>query len=406
MTSRSIKHRRTGLPARPFLASGRARSPILRDLFAWTGRAANPVRRSSRRGYTFTEILVVTAIIGILVALLLPAVQAAREAARRMNCTKNLEQLIIAVHNYEMLHRVYPPGTVNQTGPIRSVPNGYHHNWMIQILPFLEQKNTYAHIDDLVSVYDSKNVPVRQLNIEVFRCPSAPVPMRGYSDYAGVHNDIEAPIDVNNNGTFFLNSRISYFDLKDGSSNTLFIGEKRTYQGDLGWMSGTRATLRNTGVGINTSSWSRNRGTRNYWPAPRNFPPGFHDESLPEDKMLSDTDTMGSLFGDPNNPGSDLNEWLAIDPRTIINEQDSWKEDGYYEDQMFGGASSESANSVISVAPPTDATLAVGGFGSQHPGGSQFAVGDGSIRFCSETIDGETLLQLGHRDDGRMSGEW
>jgi len=87
-------------------------------------------------------------------------------------------------------------------------------------------------------VYHPNNMPVRQIDISTLNCPSAPRANRAYSDYAGVHNDVEAPIDVTNNGVFFLNSRISYFDVKDGSSNTLFIGEKHTSAGDLGWMSG------------------------------------------------------------------------------------------------------------------------------------------------------------------------
>jgi len=79
---------------------------------------------NSRRtnGFTLVELLVVIAIIGILVALLLPAVQAAREAARRSQCQNHLSQLILAVHNYEMAHQVFPPGTINPTGPIVNVP--------------------------------------------------------------------------------------------------------------------------------------------------------------------------------------------------------------------------------------------------------------------------------------------
>ena len=125
----------------------------------------------SHRGFTFIELLIVITIIGILVALLLPAVQAAREAARRGSCLKRLEQLIIAVHNYEMLHRVYPSGTINPRGPIQSRPQGYHHNWLIHLLPFLEQKNTHAHIDTTVGVYDSKNIPVRRLRLQTLLCP-------------------------------------------------------------------------------------------------------------------------------------------------------------------------------------------------------------------------------------------
>ncbi|MBC8353052.1 MAG: DUF1559 domain-containing protein [Planctomycetes bacterium] len=342
--------------------------------------------RHPRRGYTFAEILVVIAIIGILVALLLPAVQAAREAARRATCAKHLEQLIIAVHNYEMLHQVYPPGTINQTGPIKTLPQGYHHNWLIQLLPYIEQKNTHAHIDSLVGVYDPNNMPVRRVDIQIFRCPSMPGSGRAYSDYAGVHNDVEAPIDVTNNGTFFLNSRVSYFDLKDGSSNTLFVGEKDTYAGDLGWMSGTRATLRNTGVPIN-SSQGKNWRTRRYFSRPTGYPPGLEIDDLPVEAMMTDEDTLATLFGDTDDPFASNN----------------YRNNGGY---GWGSSEDEAEEEVLpEFKLPEDVTLAVGGFGSQHPGGAQFAVGDGSVRFCAETIDVITYMQLGHRADRQLNGD-
>ena len=370
-----------------------------------------------RLGYTFTEILVVTAVIGVLVALLLPAVQAAREAARRMTCGKNLEQLIIAVHNYEMLHQVYPPGTINATGPIQSLPQGYHHNWIIQVLPYLEQKNTYTHIDQLVGVYHANNVPVRRIDISTLNCPSAPRARRAYSDYAGVHNDLEAPIDVTNNGVFFLNSRISYFDLKDGSSNTLFIGEKETHAGDLGWMSGTRATLRNTGLRVNAARNTNWRGTWSNWPRPNLYPPGLASDGLKTELPLSDEETLNMLFGNEADRLQALSVWRQIDERVPVYGENAWDETGMYE--SMGGMPVAEESSVesdfdvrqqdakkLALSVLTDnPALAVGGFGSRHPGGAQFAKGDGSIQFYSEVVDPIVFLQLGHRDDSRLIEE-
>ncbi len=208
------------------------------------------MRRRLQRGFTLVELLVVIAIIGILVALLLPAVQAAREAARRMSCTNNLCQLILAVQNYEMTFRVLPPGTVNDTGPIQNQPSGYHHNWITQILPYVEEQVVYNHVDFKVGVYDNANLPARRVALSILSCPSSAE--RGediqWTNYVGCQNDTEAPIDKDNHGVFFLNSAVRTIDVSDGMSHTLFLAEKIIDPtNDLGWMSGTRATLRNAG---------------------------------------------------------------------------------------------------------------------------------------------------------------
>ncbi|MHB0956955.1 MAG: DUF1559 family PulG-like putative transporter [Pirellulaceae bacterium] len=295
-----------------------------------------------RRGFTLVELLVVIAIIGVLVALLLPAVQAAREAARRMSCTNNLTQLILAVQNYEMSFRAYPPGTVNDSGPIQNVAQGYHHNWISQLLPFIEEQNIYDHIDFQVGVYDDKNLEARQTRIEILACPSSP--HRGeeiwLTNYAGCHHDEEAPIDKDNHGVFFLNSSVRPLDVTDGTSHTLFIGEKVSdpkIETELGWMSGTRATLRNTGTPLNTE---RDRLRQ-----------------IASGQMPMDLGMGGIPLGED-----------------------------------------ESAQS----AGPIDPTLLVGGFSSHHPGGLNSAMGDSSVQFLSANISPEVLKQLAHRADGKL----
>jgi prepilin-type N-terminal cleavage/methylation domain-containing protein/prepilin-type processing-associated H-X9-DG protein len=348
---------------------------------------------AARRGFTLVELLVVIAIIGILVALLLPAVQAAREAARRVQCSNNLVQLIVAVNHYEMAHGVYPPGTINAQGPIRNAPVGYHHGWITQLLPYLEHRNAYAHIDRSVGVYHPKNAPVRDLAINVLACASAVSPGAGYSAYAGLHHDVEAPIDTNNNGVFFLNSRVRYDEISDGTSQTIFIGEKLTDSSDLGWMSGTRATLRNTGTPLGGIPRSILLGRPGQPPSGREFddlsggmgaivgPDGAAPEALPETPAAAP---------DPPATGQPATDQPATDqPAT---------------DQPIrpiDGAPSQAVGSSIVDGVP-QGPLAVGGFSSYHPGGANFALGDGSVRYLSVTVNLQIYQQLGHRADGKL----
>jgi len=215
----------------------------------------------------------VITIIGILIALLLPAVQAAREAARHSHCQNNLVQIGLALQNYESAHTELPPGVVDKRGPIQNRPEGYHMGWLVQLLPYIEEGNTFDHVDFSVGVYDEKNAAVRAIYPAWMICPSYggrrnPSNVPGFSvtnaagtwvvsNYAACHNDVESPIDADNHGVMFLNSRIGQKDVTDGTSHTIYVGEKLSDEKDLGWMSGTRATLRNTGaVPSQVRGWS------------------------------------------------------------------------------------------------------------------------------------------------------
>jgi prepilin-type N-terminal cleavage/methylation domain-containing protein len=313
------------------------------------------IRVSSRRhrraldGFTLVELLVVIAIIGVLVALLLPAVQAAREAARRSMCSNNLSQLILAVNNYELAHGLYPPGTIEATGPIASVPVGYHHNWIIQILPFFEQQNTWKAIDKSVGVYHANNAAAADVTLKTLACPSDRI-MFGKANpasYVAVHHNQEKPIDAKDNGVFFLNSRVRYDDVSDGSSNTIYLGEKVFENGDLSWMSGTRATLRNAGEPIN---WRKsNPGLAPFFPVDETSAPDAGDTA-----PAANTASPAATTGPPVKP----------------------------------------------VGPGNP--LYVGGFGSFHSNGALFAMGDGAVRFLSQSIAPTALQQLAHRNDGQL----
>ncbi|MFO0901815.1 MAG: DUF1559 domain-containing protein [Pirellulales bacterium] len=307
-------------------------------------------QRRLRRAFTLVELLVVIAIIGILVALLLPAVQAAREAARRSSCMNNLSQLIIAVHGYEMAHTVYPAGTVDDKGPIASIPRGYHHNWITRILPYFEERNAYSQVDWTQGVYHKANGVVRSHQIRLLKCPSQAWSQGPVSCYAGVHHDAEAPIDVDNHGVFFLNSRIRYEDVSDGAAYTLFLGEKTPEVGDLGWMSGTRATLRNTGG----SPLASNKIKRDMSGSPVDY-----SNAVPPDlSQIEEAPEVAPLGKDGN---------------------------------ASGGASAN-----------PDSPTYVGVLSGPHPGGIMVAYGDGGVRFISMNIAPAVLQQMAHRADGSL----
>jgi prepilin-type N-terminal cleavage/methylation domain-containing protein len=212
------------------------------------------MRSTFRAGFTLVELLVVIAIIGVLVAMAIPAVQASRELGRRAMCQANLSQVMLALQSYENAFEALPAGVVNPDGPIRNEPIGLHQGWLIQMLPHLDQQNAYERIDFDKSVYDPANAPVRKLSLPGLVCPSEPKHEAACSNYAGCHHDAEAPIAADNRGVLFLNSHIRRHEIPDGSAYTIFVAEKRLDIADLGWMSGTRATLRNTGTRLNGTS--------------------------------------------------------------------------------------------------------------------------------------------------------
>jgi prepilin-type N-terminal cleavage/methylation domain-containing protein len=125
--------------------------------------------RVSKNGFTLVELLVVIAIIGVLVALLLPAIQAAREAARRMQCSNNLKQIGLAIHNYESAHGAFPAGNSAIKG---SSLGPYTSTWTIDILPHIEQQALYDLWDPTVGDHMPANQQLRETFVQAYICPS------------------------------------------------------------------------------------------------------------------------------------------------------------------------------------------------------------------------------------------
>ena len=198
--------------------------------------------RRYRRGFTLVELLVVIAIIGILVALLLPAIQAARESARKTSCRNNLHQVGIALLNYESSFRTLPPGYKYIAG---LEGNALGHSWTDMVLPFMELKSMYDRIDFKKPIYDPVNAPVREVHIESLLCPTDDVSPTGFVEmgterYAmacyvanfgtpDLDEDQEQELAPNGRpwGPFYRNSKTKLKDITDGTAKTLMVGERQ-----------------------------------------------------------------------------------------------------------------------------------------------------------------------------------
>ncbi|MEW4562750.1 DUF1559 domain-containing protein [Bremerella sp. JC770] len=192
----------------------------------------------NRHGFTLVELLVVIAIIGVLIALLLPAVQQAREAARRMQCTNHQKQIGLALHNYHDTHGCFPPATFVNTSHYTAEghSNKMRYGWMHVLLPFVEQKNVYDVFMDEVhgpsGVY-AWQTSVRDNVIEGFLCPSDPnggkIVNNDYGfagNYLVVHGkDGLHNLGLEMDGIMHPRSKTKFKDVTDGTSNTTMLSE-------------------------------------------------------------------------------------------------------------------------------------------------------------------------------------
>jgi len=310
-----------------------------------------------RRGFTLIELLVVIAIIAILVALLLPAVQAVREAARRSQCQDHLHNLVIALHNYEGTHKLYPYGHQQEVGGAR------HRRdcWYQRILPFVEQKPLQdAYQADNTEYIHAINQEFSRAAVDLFSCPSNPdSPSRGgnggttsfQGNYAvcagaGTGHTIDATtgivtitngdIIVDGGGMFGRSSSTNHAKCVDGTSSTLYLGE--------GISRGT------TGAGGELGG---------YWGGAPHGAFGFSTGEVPNSSVPDRNYSckMTLMPGAPN------------------------------------GAPCENGNAG---GLPGRWNFAR----SFHPGGAHAALGDGKVSFFSENVDRNTWIKLGMRSDG------
>jgi len=307
------------------------------------------IRRIS--GFTLVELLVVIAIIGILVALLLPAVQAAREAARRTQCKSNIKNLSLALQNYHDTRKTFPPGVVqaNPKPPSVADSNLGNWSWSALILPHVEETAVYSLINvsktDLATSMDTPvNLSAMQAPITVFRCPSDTAPATNderlitstagtasalaTSNYVGVNSSSELRRDPGPpgnfaNGIFVINKGTKISEITDGTSHTAILGERA-------WESKVSAAVATPGTG---DGIVRSRA--------------------------------GVVFG----------------VRGVRHKSEQGLADG-----MGCGKFQLNFSSSSGSIPDSKARQA---FSSTHTGGAHFALADGSVQFISDTIEGD-----------------
>lgn len=306
--------------------------------------------RRTRSGFTLIELLVVIALIGVLVALLLPAVQAAREAARRAQCKNHLKQIGLAVHNYESTYARLPSaGQGTSFTPSGPVTTFGPHALFSQILPMLEQGNTYQQFD-FNSAYNATpgNIAAAKQAIAAFICPtnawrSSPVDQQGYgaTDYAATYYVDLNPATGFGSSTLRKEGALTrewtrMADVSDGLSNTIFVAE------DSG-----------------------------------------RDERM----------QPGHVYTDPLD-GQRRRFWRWAEPDNAI------------------GVSKGINNNRNPQGGPTSCSWTTNNCGpfeeifSFHTGGAHVLLGDGSVRFVSDSLDLGTLRALVTRNESEVVGEF
>lgn len=305
-----------------------------------------------RQAFTLVELLVVIAIIGVLVSLLLPAVQTAREAARRTQCSSNMRQISLAMHNYESVHKTLPMGVFvsGYQGP-GGIGVGYRNvfSMMAYILPYVEQQNVYDQIDFTVLAIGNENLPAGSRIIPVYACPSDPTRPRA-NPWAPTNYRGCIGTDGNRftfNGLFGANQALGLYEIVDGTSNTLMMSESMLGDYDVN-------TLRDNYIGTRTTGVSANDIM-----SCQSFAPNASDRG-------------GSWM-----VGSGINVFFSADraPNSIL--FDCW-------------------------APELGTTNFAARSG--HPGGATVGMADGSVRFIANNIDTYVFRAMGSRAGGEATG--
>jgi prepilin-type N-terminal cleavage/methylation domain-containing protein len=312
---------------------------------------------TARQAFTLVELLVVIAIIGVLVALLLPAVQSAREAARRMQCQNHLKQIGLAVHNFEDIHKSLPHSRYDA-----------RYTWAVEILPYLEQKTVFDQWD-LTKNYYSQKVTAVQATVPAYFCPSR------RSHKMGQQGSISVP------------GGDPTLDVPDNTTNPMFPGALSDYAGSVGstgrdyWWDGMGSS-----GGDNTPFKCRGA-----FQMMNNWMVGAPSTSTMIGKrwaQFTDGTSSSILVGEKHVQVGKFGKVLS-DGSTYNGDK---------------GYAYRGAGTGYRLARTPSETLTAN-FGSYHPSVCQFVMGDGSVRAVRTTINLTTLGYLADIDDGTSPGE-
>jgi prepilin-type processing-associated H-X9-DG protein len=322
---------------------------------------------------------VVIAIIAVLIALLLPAVQAAREAARRSQCINNLKQIGLALHNYHQTNDCFPPGAVSSQANFGTTWQGFSS--LAMMLPFMEQSTIYNTVNFnmyAVGEINAVNSSARQTQINSFLCPSdgnakgTPDGSNGrWNSYlASMGTTEQNGYNTSSTGLFAQNTVYGIRDATDGSSNTIAFSEKLV--GTPGGNTGNGLGYR--GNGVNGSGPSQN----------------VYDAFLNPVQILSDLTTCN-------------NSWLSLTSgsQNLVNNEGQW--------WLVGDTSYSLFNTIV---PPTSTQYKFGScrngctncspdgsafvnVSSNHAGGANTLFADGSVKFIKSTVAQQVWWSLG-----------
>ena len=357
-------------------------------------------KTTDQNGFTLVELLVVIAIIGILIGMLLPAVQMVREAARRTTCANNIRQIALAIHNYESANQTFP---VNQVGPgVLDVTSGDfkdgYYSWLVPLLPYVEQRNLYDSFDLKGNNGDDdgykislthSNAAAAGTNVPTFLCPSE-LPNQDNSIILGSANPAPSSYAANAGWPSYA---------------TGFAGERATpgaHNGAIGFIHPQTPI-----------SWHTNKVQM------RHFTDGTSNTGLLSERLIQSGNSAKAINeGDKRLRSLHILERYETLPEII--EQMSSSHAHVFESAHIGRSWSSgsplTAPTYMHVQPPNsvighyntsmDEGDFVVGASSRHTGGANMALVDGSIQFVSDSISLEIWWAVGSRDDGRIETFW